>query len=178
MINNGLNKESWKRRLKQNFKALNATSLLYKHNYNDILASIAIPQFKKIDKVINFRKKLYKRYINNFKFLFKNNLIKTQYIDKKNVSSLYCFQIVINSKKKYIRDRFAYFLEKKGITTTVYYTPAHMHHFYKRKLNSKNQKITNELFSKSLALPFHNKLNLKDIDKVSKLVTKFIRQHV
>ena len=77
------------------------------------------------------------------------NLIQIQYVSKENFSSLYCFQIFINKNDNRIRNKLAYFLEKKKITTTVYYTPAHKHNFYKKKFKSNNLKNTNELFLKS-----------------------------
>jgi dTDP-4-amino-4,6-dideoxygalactose transaminase len=176
LINSGLEKSSWQRKTNNNFKRLNVKIAGYKFNYNDVLASIAIPQFKKIDKIIYYRKKLYAMYTQNLKKLINNKTIYIQEIKASNSSSLYCFQIYIS--KNNIRDKLAYFLEKNKISTTVYYTPAHIHDFYKKKLDSKNQINTNKLFNNSLALPFHNKLTLKDIKRITGLVEKFFNENL
>jgi dTDP-4-amino-4,6-dideoxygalactose transaminase len=171
LINSGLEKSSWQRMRGANYKPLNIKIPGYKFNYNDVLASIAIPQLKNIDKIINYRKKIYKQYTNNLKNLIDKKIIRLQKTEKKNRSSLYCFQIYI--EKNNIRNRLAHFLDKNNISTTVYYTPAHMHDFYKKKINSQNQINCNKLFHNSLSLPFHNDLKFKDIKKVSNLVNKF-----
>jgi hypothetical protein len=134
--------------------------------YNDIRSVICT-----YDKIINYRKKIYKQYRNNLKNLIDKKIIRLQKTEKKNRSSLYCFQIYI--EKNNIRNRLAHFLDKNNISTTVYYTPAHMHDFYKKKINSQNQINCNKLFHNSLSLPFHNELKFKDIKKVSNLVNKF-----
>ena len=175
LINSGLEKSSWQRKKVNNFKRLNVKMAGYKFNYNDVLASIAIPQFKKIDKIINYRKKLYTKYKQSLKNLIDINSIYLQEIEKSNSSSLYCFQIYI--AKNNIRDKLAYFLENNKISTTVYYTPAHKHDFYKNRLNSKNQINCNKLFNNSLALPFHNKLKFKDIKKITDLVKLFFNEN-
>ena len=171
LINSGLEKSSWQRTKGSNFKPLNVKVPGFKFNYNDVLASIAIPQFKNIDKIINYRKKIYKKYVKNLKNLIDKKIIRLQKIEKKNESSLYCFQIYI--EKNGMRDRLAYFLEKNNISTTIYYTPAHKHDFYKRKINAQNQINCNKLFENSLSLPFHNNLKFTDIKKITNLVNKF-----
>lgn len=175
LINSGLTKSSWQRIKGNNFKPLNAQAPGFKYNYNDILASVAIPQIKKIDKIIGYRKKLCNIYKQNLKELIKNKIIYIQEIESSNFSSLYCFQIYIT--KKNLRDKLAYFLEKNMISTTVYYTPAHKHDFYKKKLISKNLINTNKLFYNSLALPMHNKLTYKDVKRVTNLIINFFNEN-
>ena len=64
-------------------------------------------------------------------------------------------------------------MQKKKIYTTIHYTPAHKHQFYKRQKIKKNLINTDKLFDTTLALPFHNKLNLKDVNFISKQVLIF-----
>lgn len=175
LINSGLTKSSWQRTKGYNFKPLNVKEPGFKFNYNDVLASMAIPQIKKIDKIISYRKKLCNVYKQNLKELINNKKIYIQEIEPSNFSSLYCFQIYLAKNK--LRDKLAYFLEKNMISTTVYYTPAHLHDFYKKKLNSKNLINTNKLFYNSLALPLHNKLTFKDVKLVTNLIIKFFNEN-
>ena len=52
-----------------------------------------------------------------------------------------------------------------------------MHDFYRKKLNSKNLKVTNKLFNNSLALPFHNNLKSFEVKKVSNLIKHFFKNY-
>ena len=171
LIQSGLTKDTWNRKKSKNYRILNASLPGYKFNYNDILASIAIVQVEKIKKILNYRKKLKKKYLDELEFLFTKKLIKTTFVDNKYSSALYNFQILFNTKKT--RNNMANFLENKKIHTTIHYTPAHEHSFYKKKLKNIGLKNTNYFFNNSLSLPFHNNLKLKDITYITKQIKKF-----
>ena len=175
IINSGLYINSWKRHNEKKFSYVNSVYPGYKFNFNDILASIATVQFKKLNKILRNRKKLYTRYAYNFKKLINNKKIYLPLIEANNQSTYYCFQIILNSNKVKIRNKLAEFLLKNKIQTSVYYTPAHKHSFYKKKFEKFNKSLpnTNFVFNNSLALPLHNNLNIKDIDFISKLILKF-----
>jgi dTDP-4-amino-4,6-dideoxygalactose transaminase len=176
LINSGLSKDSWKRKDSKNYRILNALLPGYKFNFNDILSSIAIEQVKKIDKIIDYRNKLKNRYIKKLNQLIISNKIYIPELKKKYKSALYNFPLIINGKGN-LRNKLADFLQKRKIFTTIHYTPAHKHQFYKKKLNYNDLSNTNELFNSSLSLPFHNKLKLNDIDFISKQVINFFNEY-
>ena len=175
LINSGLKKDSWERKKKNNFKPLNAIQPGFKFNYNHVLASIAVVQLKKINHIINYRHKLSKIYEKELTDLILNKKIFLQKSEKNNSKAYYCFQILLEDRN--IREKRAYFLQKNKVSTTVYYTPAHMHDFYRKKLNNKNLKNTNKLFYNSLALPFHNNLKSFEIKKVTNLIKYFFKNY-
>jgi len=172
LINSGLSKDTWKRKNTKNYRILNALVPGYKLNFNDILASIAIVQIRKIDQILNYRLKIKEYYIKKLNTIIENKTIYIPEIKKNYTSGHYNFPIIINGTAR-IRNKLANFLQTKKIYTTIHYTPAHKHQFYKKKITNKNLANTDKLFDTTLALPFHNKLNLKDIDFISKQVLTF-----
>ena len=60
LIQSGLSKDTWRRKKSKNYRILNASLPGYKFNFNDILASIAIVQVKKITNILNYRRRLKK----------------------------------------------------------------------------------------------------------------------
>ena len=176
LVNSGLSKDTWKRKKSKNYRILNAVMPGFKFNFNDILASIAIEQVKKIKNIINYRMKLKSRYLKNLRELITNNKIYTPKIIEKSQSALYNFPIILN-RSSGLRNKLSNFLQNKKILTTIHYTPAHKHQFYKKKIIYKNLKNTDFLFNSSLSLPFHNKLSLKDIDYISKIIKKFFNEN-
>ena len=172
LINSGLSKDTWNRKKTTNYRVLNALEPGFKFNFNDILASIAIEQIKKIDQIQNYRLKIKNFYIKKLDELIKKKIIFIPIIKLKNSSAHYNFPIII-SKGKNTRNRLANFLQKKNIFTTIHYTPAHQHQFYKKKLFSKDLINTNKLFNSTLCLPFHNKLNFKDIKYITNQILNY-----
>ncbi len=175
LVNSGLSKDTWRRQKIKNYRILDATLPGYKLNSNDILSSIALEQIKKIDGINFYRQKLKKRYLTNLKDLIKEKKIYVPFLKKNYKSALYNFQIIL-SESKNLRNKLSDFLQKKNIYTAIHYTPAHKHSFYLKKLNSKKLINTNFLFNNSLSLPFHNKLNLEDIDYISRNVIHFFNE--
>lgn len=172
LINSGLTKDTWSRKKLKNYRILNAKLPGYKMNYNDILATIAIKQMNKIDKVISYREKLYDHYKKKLHNISKKKLIEFPKLNPNNENVYYNFEILIKKSKKQ-RDFLANFLQRKKISTAIYYTPAHKHSFYKNKFKNLKLPNTEYYFERSLSLPFHNNLSLKDVDIITKQVNNF-----
>ena len=172
LINSGLTKDTWSRKKLKNYRILNAKLAGYKMNYNDILATIAIKQINKIDKVISYREKLYDHYKKKLHNISKRKLIEFPKLNPNNKNVYYNFEILIKKSKKQ-RDLLANFLQRKKISTAIYYTPAHKHSFYVKKFKNLKLPNTDYYFERSLSLPFHNNLSLKDVDIITKQVNNF-----
>ena len=81
---------------------------------------------------------------------------------------------MINEKKTNLkRNDLINFLLKNNINTTVHYIPCTKLSFYKKLF--KNQKFPNlnYVYRNILSIPFHNKMKIDDIRKVSNLIKKF-----
>lgn len=177
LINCGLENSSWERHKSNKFKVLNSILPGYKLNYNDILASLATTQFERIEKIISIRKKKYEKYKKNLLELINNEKIYLPLINANSNSAFYCFQIIVNNKNKTIRNKLCNYLNANGISTSVYYTPAHKHSFYKKifEKQKKYLKNTDYVFDRSLALPFFNNLKNNEIDMICQLIIKFFK---
>ena len=176
-VNCGLSSNSWERYNFKGLKTLDSIVSGYKFNYNDILASLANEQFGRMDKIIARRKNIYKRYYYNLINLINENKIYLPKIHENSKSSYYCFQIILKSRDSKLRDRLSSYLKQNKISTTVYYTPAHKHSFYKNIFKEQNKFLTNTnyIFERSLAIPFFNDLRNNEIDKISEYIIKFFK---
>ena len=112
LINSGLTKDTWSRKKLKNYRILNAKLAGYKMNYNDILATIAIKQINKIDKVISYREKLYDHYKKKIHNISKRKLIEFPKLNPNNKNVYYNFEILIKKSKKQ-RDLLQIFTKKK-----------------------------------------------------------------
>lgn len=176
LINSGIGQSSWRRHQNKRFNYIRSEYPGYKMNYNDILAAVAIEQLRKLDAILDYRRKIYARYISNLKELFEDNIIYTNKPLENTNSSHYCFQITIN-KKKFNRNKLALHLSDNKIQTSVYYTPAHHHSFLKKKISYDTSKLKNTdfIFRNSISLPIHNHLKLNDIDKITSTIIKYFK---
>lgn len=178
IINSGIEKNSWERNIKKKYIYLDSKILGHKLNFNDLHASIAIEQFKKLKKILNKREKLYNYYVKLLKELLDRNIIRIPKVDRKNSISYYNFPIIIISNKKRLRNKLSEFLKINQIQSTIHYTPAHKHTFYKNsKFKIPNLINTDYIFDRIISLPMHNHLSIKDVKRICKLICKFFKQN-
>ena len=132
---------------------------------NDICASIAIAQFKKLETMQQIRKAIYSTYQAGFKdeewFLTPPEI--PDYIQH----GYFTYYLrILNGK----RDELAYYLKEKGIYTTVRYQPLHLIKTY----GSKQKLPVSELLNEQLInLPLHPGLSANDVCKVIGAVKDF-----
>ena len=69
------------------------------------------------------------------------------------------------------------FLKKNKIGTQIHYKPLHMHKFYKKIILLNHHKNSDIFYKKSLSLPLHTRMNLKDVTKVAKVIKRFYKIH-
>ena len=176
IINSGIAKNSWERNIKNKYTYLDSKILGYKLNFNDLHASIAFEQFKKLKRILNERKKLYNYYVQFLKKLLDENILRIPKVSRKNSISYYNFPIIILSNKKGLRNRLSEFLKINRIQSTIHYTPAHKHTFYKNGQFSIPKLInTDYIFDRIISLPMHNHLSKKDIKQICNFVYKFFK---
>lgn len=173
--NNFLGKKI-RKKIFNGFQKDNVVSHGFKYNFTDIQASIGIIQLNKLNKIINYRKKLRLLYNKELSNLEKKNYISL-YKENKDISpSEYIYTILINEKKcGPVRNKLVNFLNKKNIHTRVHYLTADKTEFYKKKLNYRN--LPNSLFVSRniLSIPFHNSLKPKNIKYISNCIRKFFK---
>lgn len=121
----------------------------YKMYLNSVQAYVANENFKKLEDKYKKLKQIKDRY--NTEFGYKN-------------TSNHLYRVNVDNRGDVITR-----LKSKGIVTGVHYTPTH-----KEKVYMNGDKCPNsELYgSRTLSIPFHEKLSNKDVDKVISEVKK------
>ena len=171
----GINKNTYKRTFSKNSWQYSVNNLGYKYNISDINAAVALAQVKKLNNIIDYRKRLYDYYDHNFSELFGEGIINKIKINKLNRSANYIYTILLNPKKlKINRNRLIEELTKAGIGTSVHYIPANRHNFYKKIFSRFKLKNTNYVYNNILSIPLHNHLSKKDTDFISNKIKSIL----
>lgn len=150
----------------------------FHYRMTEIQASLGLSQLNKLNKFINKRKKIAKKYFN---YINKNqkklNFTIAQNANY-NLSSNHLFIIKIDFKKvKKTRAQIMKELLAKNIQTQVHYIPIPMHPFYRysQKIKSSDYKNAKEYFKTCLSIPIFYSLTEKQQDYVLKSLERTIR---
>jgi dTDP-4-amino-4,6-dideoxygalactose transaminase len=145
----------------------------FNYRLSDINCALAYSQLKKINKFINYRKKLYNIY--NVDLKKSSETISLPYYSK-NKSSYHLFLISINFKKiKSTKDKLLNFLKKLGIYCQYHYIPIYKFNLFKKKIDLNLYKGAEYYFRNSLSLPLFYNLDLKLQKKILEKIKIFIK---
>tara|TARA_B110000858_G_scaffold67361_1_gene78221 strand:+ start:652 stop:1809 length:1158 start_codon:yes stop_codon:yes gene_type:complete len=139
-------------------------SIGFNYRMNDIQAALGSSQLNRLEKNIDLRHKIAKRYDEELKEL----PLQTPYCLDNCYSSyhLYIIQISINDTKRSHKEIFEY-LRHEGIGVNLHYIPIYRHPYY-QKNGFKNYKLVNSenYYSKAISLPIFPMLNNEQQDTV------------
>ncbi|MGB5926286.1 MAG: DegT/DnrJ/EryC1/StrS family aminotransferase [Dehalococcoidia bacterium] len=145
-------------------------ALGYNFRMSDITAALGIAQLKKIDTVIEMRRRnaemLSARLSRNAEIE-----VPRPPDDFFHVYQMYTVRV---NKGKERRDALSAYLAEQGIMTKVYFHPVHQSHFYKSELGYKcDLPITESLSRQVLTLPMYLALTEQEIDSIADQVATF-----
>ena len=144
----------------------------FNYRMNDLEAALGISQVKKLNSFLLKRNRISKTY--NLKL--KNTGLILPKIDKKIFNAFHLYPVRLpagNEKQK--RLSLYEFLKKKGINTNVHYIPIYQHPYYKKiGFKVKNFPNCEKYYNSSLSLPVYPDLNKKQLNKIVKLIRKFM----
>jgi perosamine synthetase len=145
-------------------------TLGYNFRMSDITAALGIAQLKKIDTVIEMRRR-------NAEML-SATLSRIAGIEvprpPDNFFHVYQIYTIRVNKGKEKRDALSAYLAEQGIMTRVYFHPVHQTHFYRNKLGYKCDLPTTESLSRQvLTLPVYPTLTKHEMDLVTDQVATF-----
>ena len=147
----------------------------FNYRITDIQCSLGISQLSRINKFLDLRKKIAKRYdkaFKNNKFFFplQNNLREN------NSNHLYVilinFKNIKKNKTQLIRE-----LKNNGVLTQIHYTPLFMQPLYQKKFKIKKKQFLNTVryFKECLSLPIHPDLSMRDQHRVISSILRLVK---
>lgn len=140
----------------------------YNYKMNGISASLGISQLKKLSKKIIKRKKIYERYLFNFKSQKDIEILSHNFNSKNN----YWMNVISFKKLNYNQTKkISMYLSKKNIETRRVWRPLNLQSYLKQ---FKTYNIINALkfYSNSLCIPSDEQILISDIDKISEHILK------
>jgi len=156
------NKRSWHYSVK---------SIGFRYHMGNINAAIGLVQLKRVDRIIDGKMKIVKKYDDALKKIKQLEMVKKDY------NNLAPFNYILKVKTK--REGLINFLKEKGIDTGIHYIPNHIQPFFKRFNVGAchgmplRLPITEKLYKEILTLPLYYGMTDKDVNKVINEVTKF-----
>ncbi len=146
-------------------------SIGYNFRLSNILSALGIAQIKKVEKIIEIRRKNAKLMSDK---LSKIKGVKTplELEDHRHVYQLYTIKL----EDEAVRDGLKDHLLQKGIMTKVYFSPVHLTRFYKERLGYSDVELpmTQRISKKVLTLPIHPLLTKEEIDYIVDQINSFI----
>ena len=144
----------------------------FNYRMNDIQAAIGLSQIKRLDKYINLRHKIAKRY----NIELKNLSLITPYQSTKVYSSYHLYPILIKNNKDEKKQKKIYNeLIKNNIGVNIHYIPVHLHPYYERLGFKKNDFPQAEKFYKNaISIPIYSKLTKNNQEYVIEILRKIL----
>jgi perosamine synthetase len=143
------------------------------HNYHmtAFQAAIGLVQMKKIDQMLDKRKRLAKLYD---ELLSNEKLIDTPSISPYVKPSIMSYYIIF--KTSVLRDKTMKYLNDKGVETRIYFPPLHKNAFYNKYVKTTNKLWhTEDISSRILNLPLSPKLTEDNVLYVSRMIREALK---
>lgn len=135
-------------------------TLGYNFRMSNIIAALGVAQLKKVDKVIEMRRKNAEYLTARLKREIKQIITPAPIEDYYQVYQMYTIRVDN-------RDKLMKYLASKGIMTKVYFSPVHLTLFYKNELEYACElPVTEEISSQVLTLPMYPALTREEIDYI------------
>lgn len=147
-------------------------SLGYNFRMSNINAALGIAQLKKIEKIIQMRRK------NSSYLTSKLSGLPIVSLPKEPAGYRHIFQMyTIKVSDKKTRDDLKNHLNNKGIMAKVYFPPIHLTDFYKKSFGfaEGDLPVTENLSDRVLTLPMYPELSKKEMDFVSAEIKNFFK---
>ena len=146
------------------------TCLGYNFRMDDIRASIAIEQLKKLPGDLEKRVAVRKRYVDR---LSNVEGVIVPFADNTEFVSNYIFPVVLTNSDKENRNKIREFMHAAGIQTSVHYPAIHRFSIYRASCASLPQ--TEYVTDNEITLPMYAALSMEDVDLICDVFKEAIR---
>ena len=146
----------------------------FNYRLSDINCALGLGQLKKINKFLNYRKRIF----NIYKVELKKN-INTAALPSYRISkpSYHLFLISINFKKiRSTKDKLLKFLRKNNIFCQYHYIPIYKFKLFNQKINLKCYKGTEFYYKNTISLPIFYNLNISFQKTIIKKIKFFLNK--
>ena len=150
----------------------------YNYRLTDFQCALGLGQLKKIDKFIQRRREIVKKYNSEFKDMQEIKIPEINPIDSNPVWHIYMIQVNLEKLKVDRREIFEA-LRAENIGVNVHYIPIHLQPYYRKRFGyylGDFPKAEN-YYSRAITLPVFPKMSDKDIDDVVAAVKKVINYY-
>ncbi len=150
----------------------------YNYRLTDFQCALGLGQLKKIDKFIQRRREIVKKYNSQFKDIPEIKIPEINPIDSNPVWHIYMVQVNLERLKVSRREIFKA-LRAENIGVNVHYIPVHLQPYYQKRFGYHPGDFTKaeNYYSRAITLPVFPKISDKDIDDVIVAVKKVINYY-
>ncbi len=173
----GLSRGAWKRFSDEGFKHYEVVAPGFKYNMMDIQAALGIHQIKKVDRYLQRREEIWRRYDEAFAG---EPLDTPPPVEKDTVHARHLYVIRLQLDALRIgRDEVVQELHKRGIGTGIHYRSLHLHHYYRETFGYRPEDYPNatEYSERALSLPLSAKLTDRDVEDVIMIVHEVLAEN-
>jgi len=150
----------------------------YNYRLTDFQCALGLSQLKKIDKFIQRRREIVKKYNSEFKDMPGIKIPEINPIDSNPVWHIYMIQLNLDRLKVERREIFEA-LRAENIGVNVHYIPIHLQPYYQKRFGYRRGDFprAENYYSRAITLPLFPKMSDKDIDDVVAAVKKVINYY-
>jgi perosamine synthetase len=141
----------------------------YNWRMSSIVAALGVSQLKRIKKLIDARRRIALRYDHGFKGV-EGVSIYAPPKDDFCVYQMYTIRVAGGAKR---RDALSKELEDEGITSKVYFEPAHKYGLFKDLRYRERLPVTERMSAEVLSIPIFPTMTDDQVDRVIQTVVKF-----
>ena len=161
--------------MKQNGAKRNFIKLGFNYRISEVASVLGLAQLEKIELIIQKRNELaskFRKILSQLEFI----LVVPASINKYSRSTYQSF--VIKMDKKFDNFKLVSFLKENDIESTVSNIVVHTQPYYQKKYDFKKGELKNSLFAfrRSVALPFHCRMNEKDFIEVARVLGQYFNE--
>ncbi len=172
----GINKDAWKRYSSEGSWYYEVVAPGYKYNFTDVQAALGLAQLRKIDFMLDERRKIFEKYN---EILSHNDLIKLYKYENDRRPSYHLYPIFLEIENLSItRSQFIDELKNLGIGASVHFIPLYRHPYYKNTfgLEEKDFPTSEYLYPRIITLPIWPGMTDSNICRVAEGVNSIAKR--